>query len=68
MNEQRLTDIETRIAFQEDVLDTLNKLVYQQQQKLDRLEALCASLSGQVQTLVEAGNAGKPGHEKPPHY
>ncbi|MDD2720683.1 MAG: SlyX family protein [Gallionella sp.] len=68
MNEQRLVNIETKIAFQEDAIEELNKVVYQQQQKLNQLEALCTSLADHVRSLLEAGNASKPGHEKPPHY
>ncbi|MFC6518408.1 SlyX family protein [Undibacterium arcticum] len=33
MNEERLIEIEIKIARQEDLVDTLNQLVYQQQRK-----------------------------------
>ena len=45
MNEDRIVDIEIKIARQEDLLDSLNQLVYQQQKKIDELEALCAALA-----------------------
>ena len=54
MTEDRLVNIETKIAFQEDLLEELNKIVYQQQQKLDQLEAVCSSLAGHIQSLIEA--------------
>jgi len=47
MNDKRLDDIEIKLTSQEDLLDTLNMQVYQQQKKIDGLELLCASwLSG----------------------
>lgn len=68
MTEERLVNIEAKITFQEDLIEELNKTVYQQQQKLDRLEAFCASLAGRIQSLAEAGNDGMPVNERPPHY
>lgn len=68
MNEERLVNIETKIAYQEDLIEELNKTVYQQQQKLDRLEAVCKSLAKNIQSLAAAGNEGQPANERPPHY
>lgn len=68
MVEKRLVNIEAKIAFQEDQIEELNKTVYQQQQKLARLEALCESLVRHLQSLAEARNEGMPANERPPHY
>jgi SlyX protein len=69
MNEERLIDIETKITFQEDMIEELNKTVYQQQQKIERLEALCQSLAQHVQSLSAARNdGGMMVNERPPHY
>ena len=68
VNEDRLINIETKIAFQEDQIDELNKTVYQQQQKLERLESICEALARELRALAEAGNDGKSANEKPPHY
>jgi SlyX protein len=68
MNEERLEKIETKIAFQEDLIEELNKTVYRQQQKLERLEAICQALAGQVASLAESVSEGKPANERPPHY
>ena len=68
MIEERLENIETKISFQEDLIEELNKTVYQQQQKLDQLEEICRALARHVQALAEAGNEGKSGNERPPHY
>ncbi|MDD4930009.1 MAG: SlyX family protein [Gallionella sp.] len=68
MIEDRLVNIETKISFQEDLVEELNKVVYQQQQKLSQLEAICTSLARHIQSLAEAGNESKPANEMPPHY
>jgi SlyX protein len=67
-NEDRLVDIEIKIARQEDLVDTLNRTVYQQQKKIDELEALCAALVRHIKEIREAASDAAPAHEKPPHY
>jgi SlyX protein len=68
MNEERLINIETKIAYQEDLIEELNKTIYQQQKKLDQLEATCETLIRHIQSLAAAGTDGKPANERPPHY
>ena len=69
MNEERLVNIETKISLQEDLVEELNKTVYQQQKKLDQLEEVCRTLARHIQSLAEAGSTeGKPANERPPHY
>jgi SlyX protein len=68
MNEERLENIEAKITFQEDLIEELNKTVYQQQQKIERLEAVCEALARELRALAEAGNEGKSANERPPHY
>ena len=68
MSEERLINIETKVAFQEDQIEALNKTVYQQQQQLERLESICEALARQLRALSEAGNEGISAHERPPHY
>lgn len=68
MSEERLVNIEAKITYQEDLIEELNKTVYQQQQRLDRLEAACATLVRQIESMADAGSGGMPAHERPPHY
>jgi SlyX protein len=68
MIEERLVNIETKITFQEDLIEELNKTVYQQQKKLDRLDAICESLVRHIEALEEAGGEDKHVNERPPHY
>lgn len=66
--EDRLVDIEIKIARQEDLVDTLNKTVYAQQRKIDELETLCAALARHLREVRQAASEGSSANEKPPHY
>ncbi len=69
MSEERLINIETKIAFQEDMSEELNKTIYLQQNRLERLEATCEALARHIAALAESVNEGKAAaNERPPHY
>lgn len=69
MDEERLVDIEIKLARQEDLLDTLNDTVYRQQRRIDELEALCAALAKRLAESQQAdGGQQQSVHEIPPHY
>jgi SlyX protein len=68
MIEERLVEIESKIAYQEDTVQELNKVIYQQQKQIDRLEAICSSLINHVRDLSEAMAESSITNEKPPHY
>ena len=69
INEERLMDLEIRIARQDDLVDTLNTLVYRQQKKIDELEALCVALAGRMQEVAARANERTlVSDERPPHY
>ncbi|MCL1886761.1 MAG: SlyX family protein [Betaproteobacteria bacterium] len=64
--EERFIDLEMRISHQENTIDELNKTVFQQQGRIDQLEAAIAELA---RRLAERANNGVVlTHEKPPHY
>ena len=68
MTDERLETIESKIAFQEDQIEELNKTVYEQQKKLEQLEATCMVLARHIASLSESVGEGKAGNERPPHY
>jgi len=68
MIEARLEMIETKISFQEDLLEELNKTIYEQDKKLQQLEAVCLALARQIQSVAESANDNKSVNERPPHY
>lgn len=65
----RLIEIETKLAFQEDTVQTLNAVVCRQQQQIEQLEATVKLLIERYRQLsAQADDGDKPMHEKPPHY
>ena len=68
VTEDRLIEIEIKISRQEDMLDALNQVVYQQQKKIDNLEALCSTLAGHVKNASDTGGDRNLVNERPPHY
>ncbi len=68
MNEQRLIDIETKLAYQEDTVQQLNDVVFAQQKKIDQLELLCQHLLDRLKDLSEQQSDNVTFIEKPPHY
>ncbi|NOQ15743.1 MAG: SlyX protein [Methyloprofundus sp.] len=73
MTEQRIITIETKIAFQEDIINQLNDVICKQQDQIDALEHLTQQLLGRVRDLSEASAASSAGglsaaDERPPHY
>jgi SlyX protein len=68
VNEDRMVDIETKIAYQEDLLQALNRIVSEQQKQIDQLELTCNALTARVRDLVDAGGSSNTQDEKPPHY
>jgi len=65
--DERLTQLEIKISYTEDLLDTLNALVAQQQDQIDLLLREVGRLRQQDQTQG-AGGQHLPGDELPPHY
>ena len=68
MNEDRIVDIEIKLTRQEDLVDALNKIVYEQQKKIAELESLCLALAGRLKEVASGANEAGAAHERPPHY
>ena len=68
MSEDRLVDIEVKLAHQEQLLTDLDGIVTQQQAKIMQLEELCGSLIDRVRSIGEAIPGDGAQDERPPHY
>ncbi len=68
MSEERLVDIEVKLAHQDQLLIDLNDVVTKQQEKIMMLEELCGSLVDRVRSIGEAGSGDAAQDERPPHY
>lgn len=63
----RVTELETRLAFQDDTLQTLNDVLVIQQRQIDMLEMKLNALAKRQQELGESiGNSDD--EAPPPHY
>ena len=63
----RLTELETKLAFAEDLLETLNQTVVRQQGQLDLMQQQLRLLHQQLQDALP-DEARSPRDEIPPHY
>jgi SlyX protein len=68
MNDNRLTDIESKIAFQENIIKDLSDTVYHQQKQLDKLNETLKLLIDQIRESSLISPRVNPKDEKPPHY
>jgi SlyX protein len=68
MNEQRLILLETKLAYQEATLQSLNDAVARQQMQISQLEQVCRQLQGRLASLGEAPYKSSLSDEIPPHY
>lgn len=65
--EERLMEVESRLAFQEEGIQSLSDLVYAQQRQLERLEHSFNLLTQRLQDAAQSEPA-KVIDEPPPHY
>ena len=69
MSDERITELEMKLTFQENTVDELNKVIYNQQQQIDRLRKELNSLKDQFKSLMDSGPGYNAADEKPPpHY
>lgn len=66
--ESRLTELEIRLALQDDLLDTLNRTVAEQQLQILRLQQELRELYQHLQALEPSARQLPPQQEIPPHY
>jgi SlyX protein len=65
--EDRVVELEVKLGYAEDLLDTLNRQVFRQQEQIDTLRRQMIDLLQQVQSPAGVASTG-PGDEIPPHY
>ena len=65
--EERVMDLESRLAFQDDAIQALNDVVVEQARVIERLQLQMAELIRRHEEMV--GQYGSEGEEAPPpHY
>jgi SlyX protein len=66
--ESRVTNLESKVAFQDDLLESLNGIVAAQQQQIDLLQQQVQVLYDQMRSLSPSNLAMEELEERPPHY
>lgn len=66
--QEEIVELQTRIAFQDGVIEQLNQVVTDQQQQIDRLERRMEKLLGQVEALQADHVIQQTNEPPPPHY
>ncbi len=64
--EERFVDIELKLVHTEDLVESLNQMVYQQSRRIDQLEAMVNQLAEHIRNNAQSG-AGLI-NDRPPHY
>jgi SlyX protein len=65
MTEERITNLEIKLSFTEDLIEQLNQTVYKQQQQIEFLYRELKSIKEQASS---GGGGGSLMDEIPPHY
>jgi SlyX protein len=63
--QEKIQDLETRLAFQDDLLDAMNRSISEQNERIRILELAYRDLAKQVRDGDSEINTGE---ERPPHY
>ncbi|WP_407296437.1 SlyX family protein [Stutzerimonas zhaodongensis] len=65
--EQRIAELESRLAFQDDTIQTLNDVLIAQQRTVDKLQAQLGLLARR-QEEMQSRIGGDEDEAPPPHY
>jgi SlyX protein len=67
MPDDHLVKIETKLSYQEDLLDQLNSIIIRQQKEIDSLKRELLLLQEKITTINESTENNKM-DQRPPHY
>jgi SlyX protein len=65
--DKRITELEVKLAFAEDLLDSLNNTVYRQQERIEQLERVVRDLRQLILQSIPTEQRSLR-DEIPPHY
>jgi SlyX protein len=66
MSDERITNLEIKLSFTEDLIEKLNETVYKQQQQIEFLYRELKAIKEQASST--GGGGGSLKDEIPPHY
>ena len=68
MSEESIIRLETKVAYQDDLIQQLNEVVIDQQKRVRDLESKTNLLSKKLEDLLELAAEERTSGERPPHY
>ncbi|OOF39963.1 SlyX protein [Rodentibacter rarus] len=68
MLENRLTELEMKVAFQEQLLEELNQALVQQQFDMDRIQLQLRYMANKLKDFPPSNIASQAEETPPPHY
>ncbi len=66
--EERIIELEIKLSYQEDLVQELNRIVTQQQFRIDRLQSTCELLHEKIKSLQDFAPPVPESEQLPPHY
>ena len=66
--EDRISELEMKIAFQEQLLDELNQALVQQQFDMDKIQLQLRYLASKLKDMQPSNIASQAEETPPPHY
>ncbi len=63
-----IVDLQTRLAFQDGLLEELNQVVTDQQKQIDRLELMLTTFRAQLESMQHTQMMQQSDEPPPPHY
>ncbi|MBE1286317.1 SlyX family protein [Alteromonas sp. LMIT006] len=66
--EQKIIDLETQLAFQEDTIEALNQALASQQKQLDDVQFKLKHVLDKVKSMEPSNIASASEETPPPHY
>ena len=67
-HDERITELESRVAFQEDALDKLNDVIAQQDKTIFELKKLITVFNQRLKTVGQESQGSSFNDAPPPHY
>jgi SlyX protein len=65
---KRIDELESQVAFQDEIIESLNSTVAKQDRELLELKHQLSRLSERIKEIGDASSGEAPQDETPPHY
>ena len=66
--ENKIIDLQSKLAFQDETINELNEVITDQQNQLDQLSEEIRLLNLRISSVAEASNVTEEKEPPPPHY